>query len=103
MKRFSDYLVEAIGDGPRIPHPEDAILQGASKAMDYALALEEIVQNPQAGTIKWDGGIALYFGRNQQGQFFMTDLLKVYIQQARRGGEITMLVVAQIVLTYMPK
>ena len=73
MKRFSDYLVEAIGDGPRIPHPEDAILQGASKAMDYALALEEIVQNPQAGTIKWDGGIALYFGRNQQGQFFMTD------------------------------
>lgn len=73
MKRFSDYLVEAIGDGPRIPHPEDAILQGSDQAMKYALALEEIVQKPELATIKWDGGIALYFGRNQQGQFFMTD------------------------------
>ncbi len=73
VKRFSDYLAEAIGDGPRIPHPEDAILQGSSKAMQYARALGEIVQNPERATIKWDGGIALYFGRNQQGQFFMTD------------------------------
>jgi hypothetical protein len=73
MKKFSDYLAEAIGDGPRIPHPEDAILQGSDKAMRYALALEEIVQKPELGTIKWDGGIALYFGRNKDGQFFMTD------------------------------
>jgi hypothetical protein len=73
MKRFVDYLFEAIGDGPRIPHPEDAILQGSDIAMRYALALEEIVQKPELGTIKWDGGIALYFGRNDQGQFFITD------------------------------
>lgn len=73
MKRFYDYLSEAIGDGPRIPHPEDSILQNSDTAMRFALALEEIVQNPQQATIKWDGGIALYFGRNQQGQFFMTD------------------------------
>lgn len=73
MKRYQDYLAEAIGDGPRIPHPEDAILQGSNKAMEYALALEEIVGKPQLGTVKWDGGIALYFGNNQQGQFFITD------------------------------
>jgi len=73
IKRFSEYLVEAIGDGPRIPHPEDSILQGSSQAMNYTRALKEIVQNPELATIKWDGGIALYFGRNQQGQFFMTD------------------------------
>jgi hypothetical protein len=72
-KQFLDYLAEAIGDGPRIPHPEDSILQGSNKAMDYAQALEEIVQSPESGTIKWDGGIALYFGRNESGQFFMTD------------------------------
>lgn len=73
IKRYLDYLAEAIGDGPRIPHPEDAILQGSDKAMQYARALSEIVQKPELATIKWDGGIALYFGRNQQGQFFMTD------------------------------
>ena len=73
IKRYVEYLAEAIGDGPRIPHPEDAILQGSEPAMKYARALEEIVQQPELGTIKWDGGIALYFGRNQQGQFFMTD------------------------------
>lgn len=73
IKTFKDYLTEAIGDGPRIPHPEDAILQGSDSAMKYALALEEIIQQPELGTIKWDGGIALYFGRNEQGQFFITD------------------------------
>lgn len=73
MKRFTEYLAEAITDGPRIPHPEDSILQGSAQAKQYTNALAEIVRNPQAATIKWDGGIALYFGRNQQGQFFITD------------------------------
>ena len=73
MKRFVDYLAEAITDETRIPHPEDSILQGSAEAKKYANALTEIVRNPQAATIKWDGGIALFFGRNQQGQFFITD------------------------------
>lgn len=73
MKRFVDYLVEAIGDGPRIPHPEDSIFLGSNEAMASALALEEIVNNPEVGTIKWDGGIALYFGNNERGEFFITD------------------------------
>lgn len=73
IKSYKDYLAEAIGDGPRIPHPEDSVLQGSNKAMQFAMALEEILQKPQLSTIKWDGGIALYFGRNQQGQLFVTD------------------------------
>jgi hypothetical protein len=73
MKRFVEYLAEAIGDGPRIPHPEDAIFLGSDEAMQAALALEEIVNNPSSGTIKWDGGIALYFGNNERGEFFITD------------------------------
>jgi hypothetical protein len=73
MKRFVEYLAEAIGDGPRIPHPEDAIFSGSDAAMESALALQEIVNNPSNGTIKWDGGIALYFGNNERGEFFITD------------------------------
>lgn len=73
MKRFVEYLAEAMGDGPRIPHPEDAIFSGSDIAMQEALALEEIVNTPEKGTIKWDGSIALYFGNNERGEFFMTD------------------------------
>lgn len=72
-KTFSDYLAEAIGDGPRIPHPEDSVLQGSAVAAKFLGAFDEIVNKPQNFTIKWDGGIALYFGRNEQGQFFITD------------------------------
>ena len=73
IKPYKEYLAEAIGDGPRIPHPEDAILSGSDAARQAALALEEIVNNPESGTIKWDGGIALYFGKNPNGAFFITD------------------------------
>lgn len=72
-KTYRDYLAEAIGDGPRIPHPEDSVLQGADTAGQFLGAFDEIVSNPQNFTIKWDGGIALYFGYNEQGQFFITD------------------------------
>jgi hypothetical protein len=41
--------------------------------MQMTLALEEIINNPSKGTIKWDGGIALYFGKTDKGEFFITD------------------------------
>lgn len=73
MKSYKEYLAEAIGDGPRIPHPEDSVLQGSAAADRFIKVFDEMIQQPQNFSIKWDGGIALYFGRNQQGQFFMTD------------------------------
>ena len=72
-KSYKDYLAEAIGDGPRIPHPEDSIIQGSAAAEKYIKVFDEMIAQPGKFTIKWDGGIALYFGRTQQGQFFMTD------------------------------
>jgi hypothetical protein len=73
MKRgFLEYLVEAA-EGPRIPHPEDSVFDGIDIAQRYVTGLLEVMQRPQDASIKWDGGIALYFGRNQQGQFVMTD------------------------------
>lgn len=73
MKSYREYLAEAIGDGPRIPHPEDSVLQGSVQADKYLKVFDEMISQPQNFSVKWDGGIALYFGRNQQGQFFMTD------------------------------
>lgn len=69
---FLDYIFEA-GEGPRIPHPEDSIFAGSASATKSIGALKEIIANPGAGSIKWDGGIALFFGRNTAGQFVCAD------------------------------
>ena len=69
---FLDYIFEA-GEGPRIPHPEDSIFAGSASATKYIGALKEIIAKPGAGSIKWDGGIALFFGRNTAGQFVCAD------------------------------
>lgn len=69
---FLDYIFEA-GEGPRIPHPEDSIFAGSASATKYIGALKEIIAKPGAGSIKWDGGIALFFGRNAAGQFVCAD------------------------------
>lgn len=59
--------------GPRIPHPEDAIFGGSDSAKQYLNALKQAVSNPESGSIKWDGGIALYFGNLPNGKFVVTD------------------------------
>jgi len=69
---FLDYLFEA-GEGPRIPHPEDSIFAGSAAATKAIGALKEIIARPGAGSIKWDGGIALYFGYDPTGKFFIND------------------------------
>jgi hypothetical protein len=59
-------------DGPRIAHPEDAIFQGSPKAANYVEALADVIEDPGSVSIKWDGGVALYFG-NKDGTFIMSD------------------------------
>lgn len=71
-KTFTEYLVEAA-EGPRIPHPEDSIFDGSSTAVKHLAALRQVITNPSGVSIKWDGGIALIFGRNDQGVFVLAD------------------------------
>lgn len=72
MKTYREFLIEAAAE-PRIPHPEDSVFMGSKTAAQYVQALNEIAMNPQAASIKWDGMIALYFGRDQSGKFFVND------------------------------
>lgn len=71
-KSFVDYLIEAT-EGPRIPHPEDSIFSGVAEAKKYLTALKQVVAAPNGISIKWDGGIALFFGRQEDGTFFCSD------------------------------
>lgn len=72
MKTYREFLLEAAQD-PRIPHPEDSVFNGTQQAARYLSALQEIAANPGSGSIKWDGMIALYFGRDSSGKFFIND------------------------------
>ena len=66
---FIDTIME---EGPRIPHPEDAIFMGSAESAKYVQALKDVIDNPGSVSIKWDGGVALFFG-NIDGKFVVTD------------------------------
>lgn len=68
---FINMLVEAAD--PRIPHPEDAIFDGSAAADAAVKGLGGVVANPKNLSVKWDGGIALIFGYDPAGEFFIND------------------------------
>lgn len=72
MKTYIDFLIEAA-EGPRIPHPEDSVFQGSAAAVQYLTGLEQAIAQPQDISIKWDGSIALYFGIDSSGKFYLAD------------------------------
>jgi hypothetical protein len=58
----------------RIQHLEDLVLWNGSAGAAKALAvLHQVESNPQSVTIKWDGSPAIIFGRNENGEFVLTD------------------------------
>ena len=72
MFEFINTLFEADAS-PRIPHPEDAIFDGGLEAKRYIDSLKSVIANPGGISIKWDGGIALVFGYDPNGEFFIND------------------------------
>jgi Family of unknown function (DUF6267) len=70
---LNSILTEAADASPRIPHPEDTIFDGLAAAQRYVQALKDVIKNPGKISIKWDGGIALVFGRKTSGEFFCAD------------------------------
>lgn len=67
------FLAEAAPSNPRIPHPEDAIFISQAEAAKYVQALESAIKNDSDISIKWDGGIALFFGTSPEGKFYIND------------------------------
>jgi|TARA_B110000908_G_C10206283_1_gene427884 hypothetical protein len=71
--KINDILMEKAG-GARIQHLEDLIIwNGVAGARKAITSLHSLETSPQDTTIKWDGSPAVIFGRNEQGQFILTD------------------------------
>jgi len=62
-------------EGPRIDHAEDIVFWDGSKGA--VRALDSLMKLEQGGhtdvTIKWDGSPAIIFGRDENGEFLLTD------------------------------
>jgi hypothetical protein len=60
---------------PRIPYIEDLVFQkGAAGAQEALAIVNDTAKNSeQHATIKWDGSPAVIFGRDDRGQFMLTD------------------------------
>ena len=77
--RYSDFkLVESkqrIDEAARIQHAEDLVFWEGSRGA--VRAIESLKKLEQGGhtdvTIKWDGSPAIIFGRNESGEFVLTD------------------------------
>ena len=68
---YKTYLKE----GARIEHPEDLVFDLGSKGIKQALdGIKRSAEEPaKTNTIKWDGKPAIVFGRDDSGQFILTD------------------------------
>ncbi len=74
--RAWEILLEA--DAPKVgrawQHAEDLIIvDGSAGAMRALDALEAMAKDVGDVRIKWDGSPAIYFGRNEAGEFILTD------------------------------
>ena len=76
-KRLQELLAAAIKEateGARIEHLEDLVLRHGSVGGQKAIAkLHQVETSPSSISIKWDGSPAVIFGRNEEGQFVLTD------------------------------
>ena len=74
-------------------HAEDLIIVHGAEGALFALDnLESMSYSVDDVRIKWDGSPAIYFGRNQNGEFFLTDksgyMAKTYDGKAKTSQEL---------------
>jgi hypothetical protein len=75
-KRMKDLLDAALkeNNGARIQHLEDLVIWDGSVGGQKAIAkLHQVETSPKSISIKWDGSPAVIFGRNENGEFVLTD------------------------------
>ena len=72
MKKLLDKALNE--EGARIQHLEDLIIWDGSAGGQKAIAkLHQVETSPKSISIKWDGSPAVIFGRNENGEFVLTD------------------------------
>ena len=71
--RIVNQGMQVIAEGVRIEHPEDLIFNGSQAVLSGVNMLKNLPSKAEEITIKWDGKPAIIFGRDQDGNFILTD------------------------------
>lgn len=77
--RFRELITESRvplteGAEARIQHLEDMVIwQGSAGAKKAIATLQQLEKQPNTITVKWDGSPAVIFGRDERGEFILTD------------------------------
>ena len=75
--KITEIIVESVtklNEGARIAHAEDLVFfEGSIGALRAVNNLSALAKNKDTLSIKWDGSPALVFGRDQDGNFILTD------------------------------
>lgn len=70
--RAKEFLTEAAKVGRDLQHTEDyLIVDGAQGGIDALKDLKTLAANSSHGSIKWDGTMAIYWGHDAQGNFYL--------------------------------
>jgi hypothetical protein len=86
MKKLLDKALRE--EGARIQHIEDLIIWDGSVGGQKAIAkLHQVETSPKSLSIKWDGSPAVIFGRNENGEFILTD--KSGFSAVKYNGRVT--------------
>jgi len=94
--RASEFITEAVE--ARIQHAEDIIFWEGSKGAKRAIeALHQLEKGGHTDvTIKWDGSPAIIFGRNEDGDFILSDkggfVAKGYDGKAKSGDAVAQMI-----------
>ena len=104
ISRMRDRIVnqgmQVIVEAARIEHPEDLIFaEGSRGALRAISMLKNLPKTAENITIKWDGKPAIIFGRNEKGEFVLTDksgfIAKGYQGKARSSQELAKIMKAR--------
>ena len=75
LREFYQHIKRSLTEGARIDHAEDIVFwegsRGAIRALQSLRSLDQ--GGHKEVTIKWDGSPAIIFGRDQNGNFILTD------------------------------
>lgn len=101
FKEFKIVTSTPLNEGARIQHAEDIVFWEGSKGA--ARALQSLINLEKGGhkdvTVKWDGSPAVIFGRDENGDFVLTDksgfTAKGYDGKSKSGEDLEKMLMAR--------
>ena len=103
FNEFRQINKQPLTEGARIEHLEDLVFRELPPSKGANRALQSLINMEKGGhkdvTVKWDGSPAIIFGRDEDGEFILTDksgfTAKGYNGRAKSGKDLEAMLMAR--------